>query len=79
MEDKKVYYTNGIEIEISNYDVKLKLNYTSGVKDGNTTVNLCEVVMSPEHAKKFAKIFTNAMNDYETKILKNELNSKKGE
>ena len=69
MEDKKVYYTNSIGIETSPFDVKLKMTYTSAKSPTEAEVkDLCEVVMSPEHAKVFLNVFTKVISDYEEKF-----------
>ena len=65
MEERNVYYTNSIEIETTAFDVKLKINYNTSEEGKIQSKRLCEITMSPQHAKAFSNILKNVMNDYE--------------
>ncbi len=74
-EVKQIIYTNSIGVEISTFDMKLNLDYvtTDTSNDTEQRINLCEVVMSPQHAKAFLETLQNAVNMYEEKIGKIDL------
>ena len=72
-EIKKIIYTNSIGVEVSTFDMKLNLDYVTTDNDTEQKIELCEVVMSPQHAKAFLETLTNAINMYEEKIGKIDL------
>jgi len=77
---KQIIYTNSIGVEASVFDVKLKLNYlTSSEKEEVIKNDLCEVVMSPQHAKAFSKVLMNTIKSYEEQFGEIELNAAKKE
>lgn len=73
MEEERVYYTNNIGIEASVFDVKFHIGYITMKDNENINKELCEIVMSPEHAKAFEKILSETIQRYE------KLNSKETE
>lgn len=65
MKSKKIY-TNSIGIEASVFDIKLKVNYdTSNEEKKAEKEELCEIVMSPQHAKAFLNVLNNTIKEYE--------------
>lgn len=67
MEEDKIYYTNSISVEANIYDIKLKLKYNKMDDDKKIqTKDLCEVVMSPQHAKALIKTLEDAIENYES-------------
>ena len=64
--EKPVFYTNGLEISTSLFDVQIRINHTFRT-EGQTMLanNLGTLVMSPQHAKAFAKNLTGAIAKYE--------------
>ena len=77
MEEKKVFYTNSIGVETSGFDVKMKINYTTTENNEILNSELCEIVMSPQHAKAFAQILNSVVQDYEKNFGEINLNSEK--
>lgn len=66
MEESKKIYTNSIGIEASVFDIKLKVNYiTSNKEESNEKQELCEISMSPQHAKAFLNILESTIKQYE--------------
>lgn len=79
MEEKNFYYTNSIEIETTGFDVKFKIKYNS-LEEGKTqSKKLCEIAMSPQHAKAFSNILQKVMNEYEEKIEKINIGNEKND
>lgn len=80
-EIKQIIYTNSIGVEVSTFDIKLNIDYitTDTDKDSAKKINLCEVVMSPQHAKAFLETLQNSVNMYEEKIGEINLKSIKEE
>lgn len=78
--EKQVIYTNSIGIEASIFDIKLDLKYLStDDNDKKTTKDLCEVVMSPQHAKAFSNVLKNTIEAYEKQFGEIELKPKQRE
>lgn len=65
--EKKVIYTNSIGISASLFDIKLLVNYISDNNENNETKkdNICEIVMSPQHAKAFLNVLQKTIESYE--------------
>ena len=63
---KNIYYTNSTGIEMTNIDIKLKIDY----KMGEEIINQCEIVFSPEQAKLTKIILEKAIDDYEKNFRK---------
>ena len=57
----------------NNKDVKLKINYNTSEGGELHTQRLCEVAMSPQHAKAFSNILNNVMSEYEKNFGKLKL------
>ena len=77
---KQIIYTNSIGIEASVFDIKLELNYlTSSEKEEVIKKDLCEVVMSPQHAKAFSKVLMGTIKRYEEQFGEIKLNMMKKE
>lgn len=64
--EKKIYYTNATGIEVTNIDVKLKINYQTKGK----SIELCDIVFSPEQAKLTSIMLNKAIEEFEKKNRK---------
>ncbi len=64
--EKKIYYTNATGIEVTNIDIKLKINYQSK----NEEIELCDIVFSPEQAKLTNIMLGKAIEEYEKRTRK---------
>lgn len=64
--EKNIYYTNATGIEVTNIDLKLKINYQSRGK----TEELCDIVFSPEQAKLTCIMLNKAIEEFEKKNRK---------
>lgn len=62
--NEKRFYTNDIDIQVTNIDFKLGINYKSPDK----TEKLCEVMMTPEEAKILKIMLDKAVNQYENQF-----------
>lgn len=77
---KQVIYTNSIGIEASIFDVKLKIDYNTTSEKGETEkYNMCEIAMSPQHAKAFSKALSNTIKEYENNFGEIKLSTIKKE
>ena len=63
--NKKIIYTNSIGVSASVFDIKLLINYISDSTEKNEKENICEVAMSPQHAKAFLNVLQKTMKTYE--------------
>lgn len=57
-------YTNDIDIQVTNIDFKLGINY----KTPDKTEKICEVVMAPEQAKLLKIMLEKAVEHYENQF-----------
>lgn len=69
--DNNVFYTNSIGIEMTNLDIKMKVDYTSKGK----VIHFCDVVFSPEQAKLTAIILNKAVEEFEKRNRKINIDS----
>ena len=78
---KQVIYTNSIGVNASVFDVKVLINYISDNNEKKQAEkdNICEVVMSPQHAKAFLNVLEKTINTYEESFGEIKLNSLKEE
>lgn len=64
-----VYYTNNIGVGSSNFDFTLVIGHRIGQDNVNKAPNpedvLCNIVMSPQHAKAFAGVLMQNIKQYE--------------
>lgn len=66
----KRFYSNSISIDVTNTDFKFKFNY----KNRNDTEPLCEVIITPEQAKLTMLMLEKAINGFETKTRRIDVN-----
>lgn len=59
--EKRIYYTNATGIEVTGIDIKLNIDY----KSKDETINLCDIVFSPEQAKLTSIMLNKAIEEYE--------------
>ena len=71
--DMKIYYSNAAAIEVTNVDLKLKIKY----KTDDKLNDLCDIVFSPEQAKLTAIMLTKAVEEYEKRYRKINVNVEK--
>lgn len=66
MEDKKILYSNSVEIHSGFYDFVLDFSTKTPVSQGKTEVqNDIKILMSPQFAKTFLLILQKHMKKYE--------------
>lgn len=84
-EDKHFFYANSVEIAVSTYDVNLKFMRTgtpkSTMQPGMQQVQpelLDEMVigMSPQHAKALLPALAQALQQYETQFINQQVTKK---
>lgn len=68
--EKMIYYTNSTGVEMTNIDIKLNIDYKSKDK----IINLCDIVFSPEQAKLTSIMLNKAINEYEKRNRKININ-----
>ena len=59
-------YTNSVKTNISIYEIMLQL----GLESEGKIKPICNVRMSPQHAKKLAEVLSRSVTEYEKKIGK---------
>ena len=59
-------YTNNVRTVITVYEVLLQL----GLETSGKVKPICNIRMSPQHAKKLAEVLTKSIREYEEKIGK---------
>jgi len=59
-------YTNNVRTVITVYEVLLQL----GLETSGKVKPICNIRMSPQHAKKLAEVLTKSIAEYEEKIGK---------
>ena len=59
-------YTNNVRTVITPYEVLLQL----GLETSGKVKPICNIRMSPQHAKKLAEVLTKSIAEYEEKIGK---------
>lgn len=64
--EKKVFYTNATGIEVTNLDLKLKINYQTRGEE----IELCDIIFSPEQAKLTSIMLNKAIEEFEKKNRK---------
>lgn len=69
--DMKIYYTNATGIEMTNLDIKLKVSYNTK----NKLIDLCDIVFSPEQAKLTNIMLGKAIEEYEKRYRKININT----
>ena len=57
-------YTNNVRTVITVYEVLLQL----GLETSGKVKPICNIRMSPQHAKKLAEVLTKSIREYEEKI-----------
>lgn len=62
--EKRIYYTNATGVEVTGIDIKLNIDY----KSKDETLNLCDIVFSPEQAKLTSIMLNKAIEEYEKEI-----------
>jgi hypothetical protein len=67
-EEKKIFYTNSVNISATNYDLQMKMSLNINNIDNTKKVTLTvkdelTVVMSIEHAKKLQEALKNILDD----------------
>lgn len=72
MESKPVYYTNSVDVGMSQFDLVLKVSY----RDENVINDQCQIVMSPQHYKRLVEVMTQTLLQYEELFgpISNQLN-----
>ena len=64
--DMDIYYTNATGIEMTNLDIKIKAKY----RTRDEIIDLCDLVFSPEQAKLTSMMLSQAVEEYEKKYRK---------
>ena len=59
-------YTNSLQVLVSPYEFLLQL----GLETSGKVKPICNIRMSPQHAKKLAEVLTKSIREYEEKIGK---------
>ena len=59
--EKKIYYSNATGVEMTNIDIKLKIDYITE----KNKIRLCDIVLSPEQAKMTSIMLNKAIEEYE--------------
>ena len=59
-------YTNNVRTVITAYEVLLQL----GLETSGKVKAICNIRMSPQHAKRLAEVLTKSIREYEEKIGK---------